>query len=301
MLWDTAGQEEFDALTKAYYRVSDGCVLAFSTTDVQSFEAIEKWKKKVEFECGPIPMVLVQNKSDLMEESRVSPQSVERLAKNLNLPVFQTSSKNNFNIDKGECHASLTDHRVFSSSSLCVCLMIVILTSDSHLIFPPSLVCNPQSLLFASFSFPGRSMSGLCIHVGVEFVRWIGFRCISIHQTCCRWVTWSQEDCFSIEEPKSSPFSSPLLSMRMRWMYFRRPSLFRFRKRNPFFALRVAYLSARIFPLLLLSDWNERRREKRLLITRGSHGKLLSRNNRQTAWIIWGIHYGYEKKVMEGN
>lgn len=105
MLWDTAGQEEFDALTKAYYRVSDGCVLAFSTIDRNSFDAVEKWKKKVEYECGSIPMVLCQNKCDMMDQSRVPSDCVERLAKSLNLPVFMTSSKNNVNIDRGECHA----------------------------------------------------------------------------------------------------------------------------------------------------------------------------------------------------
>ena len=65
MLWDTAGQEEFDAITKAYYRGAQACVVAFSTTDRSSFDAVQKWKKKVEDECGAIPMVLVQNKIDL--------------------------------------------------------------------------------------------------------------------------------------------------------------------------------------------------------------------------------------------
>ena len=244
MLWDTAGQEEFDALTKAYYRVSDGCVLAFSTTDIQSFEAIEKWKKKVEFECGPIPMVLVQNKSDLMEESRVSPQSVERLAKNLNLPVFQTSSKNNLNIDKGECHASLTDHQV-SSSSLCVCLMIVILT---WLLFPRHLFAtHNHCLLFASFSFLGCSMFRLNIDVGVEFVWWIGFRCISIHQTCCRWVTWREKKTvFQLRKENLPPFL--LLFSQWEWDgCILEDHLSSDSEREISFVLRVAYLSARIF------------------------------------------------------
>lgn len=96
MLWDTAGQEEFDAITKAYYRGAQACVLAFSTTDRNSFEAIKGWKMKVriicirayfflhfysicvcgfqvENECGEIPMVLVQNKIDLMDQAVVAP------------------------------------------------------------------------------------------------------------------------------------------------------------------------------------------------------------------------------------
>jgi Ras-related protein Rab-23 len=69
---DTAGQEEFDAITKAYYRGAQACVLTFSTTDRCSFEAIKDWKKKVENECGEIPTVLVQNKIDLMDQTLVS-------------------------------------------------------------------------------------------------------------------------------------------------------------------------------------------------------------------------------------
>lgn len=42
-----AGQEEFDAITKAYYRGAQACVLTFSTTDRQSFEAVKEWKIKV--------------------------------------------------------------------------------------------------------------------------------------------------------------------------------------------------------------------------------------------------------------
>lgn len=43
-------------------------MLAFSTTDRKSFEAIESWKQKVENECGNICMVLIQNKIDLLDD-----------------------------------------------------------------------------------------------------------------------------------------------------------------------------------------------------------------------------------------
>jgi len=101
MLWDTAGQEEFDALTKVYYRGAQGCVLAFSTTNKVSFDAVEKWKKKVEYECGDIPMVLVQTKIDLIDQAKVTTDEVDKLAKKLNIPLFLTSAKENINIDRG--------------------------------------------------------------------------------------------------------------------------------------------------------------------------------------------------------
>jgi Ras-related protein Rab-23 len=46
-------------------------VLAFSTTDRQSFEVVERWKEKVEAECGRIPMVIIQNKIDLLDKAVV--------------------------------------------------------------------------------------------------------------------------------------------------------------------------------------------------------------------------------------
>ena len=47
-------------------------MLAFSITDRASFEAIESWKEKVELEVGEIPMVLVQNKMDLVNEATIT-------------------------------------------------------------------------------------------------------------------------------------------------------------------------------------------------------------------------------------
>jgi Ras-related protein Rab-23 len=43
MLWDTAGQEMFANLTKNYYRGAGAVVYTFSTTDRESFSAIERW------------------------------------------------------------------------------------------------------------------------------------------------------------------------------------------------------------------------------------------------------------------
>ncbi|MCO5557111.1 hypothetical protein L7F22_010667 [Adiantum nelumboides] len=71
MLWDTAGQEEFNSMTRSYYRGAKAAVLCFSTTDRFSFESLESWKKKVEEQCGRIPMVLVQTKVDLLDEAAV--------------------------------------------------------------------------------------------------------------------------------------------------------------------------------------------------------------------------------------
>lgn len=98
MLWDTAGQEEFDAITKAYYRGAQGCVLAFSTVDHASYTAVQRWRGKVLEECGDIPMVLVQNKIDLLDGATVTKEEAESLAKKLKVRLYRTSVKEDFNV-----------------------------------------------------------------------------------------------------------------------------------------------------------------------------------------------------------
>ncbi|GAB1599474.1 ras-related protein Rab-23-like [Argonauta hians] len=98
MLWDTAGQEEFDAITKAYYRGAQICILVFSTVDRESFEAIEEWKHKVEKEVGSIITVIVQNKIDLIDEAVVQIQEAEELSEKLQLRFYRISVKDNLNV-----------------------------------------------------------------------------------------------------------------------------------------------------------------------------------------------------------
>lgn len=98
MIWDTAGQEEFDAITKSYYRGAAGCVVAFSTTDRDSFDSVEKWIEKVEDEVQNIPMVLVQNKIDLVDQAVMTPDEANALAEKVKLKFYRTSVQENFKV-----------------------------------------------------------------------------------------------------------------------------------------------------------------------------------------------------------
>lgn len=100
MLWDTAGQEEFDAITKAYYRGAQACVLVFSTVDRDSYKAVESWKRKVENECSHIIMVLIQNKIDLIDQAVIAKEESEELAKRLRVRFYRASVKDDLNISE---------------------------------------------------------------------------------------------------------------------------------------------------------------------------------------------------------
>ena len=98
MIWDTAGQEYFDAITRKYYKGAAGCLLVFSTTDKASLEAMPKWHKKVQDECGKIPMLLVQNKIDLLEESVINDKDISIITKQLNINLLKVSAKDNLSV-----------------------------------------------------------------------------------------------------------------------------------------------------------------------------------------------------------
>ena len=81
-------------------RGAQACVLAFSCVDRESFKCVPKWKKKVEEECGSIPMVLVMTKLDLLYRAEVDSFEVEKLSRQLGIRLIKTSVKENINIHK---------------------------------------------------------------------------------------------------------------------------------------------------------------------------------------------------------
>ncbi|KDO33818.1 hypothetical protein SPRG_01697 [Saprolegnia parasitica CBS 223.65] len=88
MIWDTAGQEEFDALTSRYYKGAGAAVYVFSTTDRASFDALPSWQQKVFDECG---RSLTQYKSCRDE--------VDAMKERLRVRLFRTCVQENLNVD----------------------------------------------------------------------------------------------------------------------------------------------------------------------------------------------------------
>ncbi|GAB9474383.1 hypothetical protein Gpo141_00011511 [Globisporangium polare] len=98
MIWDTAGQEEFDALTSRYYKGAGAVIYVFSTVDRDSFDDLPKWKRKVEEGCGRICQVLVQNKIDLSEDAAMSRAEIEDMADYMNIRLFRSCVQENVNV-----------------------------------------------------------------------------------------------------------------------------------------------------------------------------------------------------------
>uniref|UniRef100_A0A2K5LP76 Ras-related protein Rab-7b n=2 Tax=Cercopithecinae TaxID=9528 RepID=A0A2K5LP76_CERAT len=100
-IWDTGGQERFRSMVSTFYKGSDGCVLAFDVTDLESFEALDIWRGDVLAKIVPMeqsyPMVLLGNKIDLAD--RKVPQEVAQgWCREKDIPYFEVSAKNDINV-----------------------------------------------------------------------------------------------------------------------------------------------------------------------------------------------------------
>ena len=82
-------------MTRKYYKGASVAIIAFSTTNKESFQNVQKWKAAVDAECINIPIVLVQTKIDLMDEAQVSNEEGEKLAQKLGMTLFRVCSKTN--------------------------------------------------------------------------------------------------------------------------------------------------------------------------------------------------------------
>ena len=99
-IWDTAGQDRFLAITKNYYRGANGILLVFDITNLSSFEHIKNWIEQIKEEAPEkIIIYLVGNKIDCLNSRLISTEEGKKLAKEFGLKYYETSAKNNENVN----------------------------------------------------------------------------------------------------------------------------------------------------------------------------------------------------------
>ena len=94
-IWDTAGQENFRSVTRAYYKASAVAMVVYDITKEDSFLHIQNWLHDCK-ELAPrtVILVLIGNKTDLEDQRVVARERGENLAKENNMIFFETSALN---------------------------------------------------------------------------------------------------------------------------------------------------------------------------------------------------------------
>ena len=100
-IWDTAGMEKYQSITKSYYRGAQACLIVFDITNRESFEAIDNWIENFNKFSNPNIekiILLIGNKCDLGIDRKISYEEAENYSRVNNLLYYETSAKDDINI-----------------------------------------------------------------------------------------------------------------------------------------------------------------------------------------------------------
>mmetsp|Transcript_29843 Transcript_29843/g.69416 ORF Transcript_29843/g.69416 Transcript_29843/m.69416 type:complete len:210 (-) Transcript_29843:175-804(-) len=98
-IWDTAGQEVFRSITRAYYRGATGALLVYDVSRRYTFERVTQWLTDARDNAqADLVIMLIGNKSDL-EHREVTCEEGEEYARQNGLFFLETSAKTGHNVE----------------------------------------------------------------------------------------------------------------------------------------------------------------------------------------------------------
>ena len=100
-IWDTAGQERFRSISFNSLKGSQACIIVFDLSNKESFDKVTEWLKKIREIKSKIPIGLFGNKCDLTNKREVTKEEIDKLCEQEDLIYFETSAKENIQIQEG--------------------------------------------------------------------------------------------------------------------------------------------------------------------------------------------------------
>lgn len=99
-IWDTGtGRERFRTITTSYYRNAHAILVCFDTSNNKSLDNVKRWyDSAIANANSEVTIVAVGTKCDIRNAEVVN--EVENYCKSLNIKCFETSAKDNININE---------------------------------------------------------------------------------------------------------------------------------------------------------------------------------------------------------
>ena len=102
-IWDTAGQEKYQSLTKGFFRNAQGIMVVFDVTNSETYKDIKYWTQSIKAymssDIDKISVIIIGNKIDSIERE-VKMGEAEVYCQELGYPYFETSAKTGENVDE---------------------------------------------------------------------------------------------------------------------------------------------------------------------------------------------------------
>ena len=100
-IWDTAGQENFRSIARAYYKNSVCTCVVYDISSHSSFENIQSWIDDCTKQTAQsVLLVLIGNKNDLINQREVTYEEGETFAKNHKMMFLEVSAKTGNNVNE---------------------------------------------------------------------------------------------------------------------------------------------------------------------------------------------------------
>jgi small GTP-binding protein len=101
-IWDTAGQEKFQSLTKGFFRNAQGIMVVYDVTNSETYQNIKYWTQSIKTHLGSetdnIAVIIIGNKID-SQVREVNKEEAELYSSELGYRYFETSAKTGQNIN----------------------------------------------------------------------------------------------------------------------------------------------------------------------------------------------------------
>ena len=101
--WDTAGQEQFDAISHIYYQNAVGALLVYDVTIFETFQKVEKWVNTLrEVNGKDITFLIAGNKFDLADKQLLEKNSslIDSYCSKEKCKHFYTSAKTGYQLNE---------------------------------------------------------------------------------------------------------------------------------------------------------------------------------------------------------
>ena len=99
-IWDTAGQENFRSIARAYYKNSVCACIVYDISNRKSFDSIQSWIDDCTKQTPKsILLLLIGNKNDLNNKREVQYEEGAEFARKKNMIFLETSAKTGENVN----------------------------------------------------------------------------------------------------------------------------------------------------------------------------------------------------------
>jgi small GTP-binding protein len=99
-IWDVIGQQQYHSLVLKYFKNSDGGLVIADGSRFETVELMRKWIGSFFNAVGKVPILLLINKCDLIDENTFNKQILDELATEYGTKYFFTSAKNGDNVEE---------------------------------------------------------------------------------------------------------------------------------------------------------------------------------------------------------